>query len=71
MSEIPPTVDRKKIRLGLALLTVVFIGAVVLFFVTSDRLGKAVFFGVAVVLLVRMGLLVRWQRTQGASGPQD
>jgi hypothetical protein len=67
MSDPTPVVDRKKIRLGLALLTVVFAAAVVLFFVTDDKLGRAVFFGVAVVLLVRMTLLVRGMRKSGGS----
>lgn len=64
MTDPAPEVNQRKIRLGLALLTAVFVGAVVLFFVTNDTLGKAVFFGVGVVLLVRMFLLVRWLRSQ-------
>ncbi len=67
MNDPEPVVDRRKIRLGLALLGIVLIGAIVLFFVTGDRLGKAVFFGVAVVLIVRMFLLVRWLRSKGSA----
>ena len=67
MNESQPVVNRSKIRLGLGLLGIVLIGAIVLFFVIDDRLGKAVFFGVAAVLVVRMLLLVRWLRAQGSS----
>ena len=62
MNEPVITADRRKVRLGLGLIGVVFVASVVLFFVINDTLGRAVFFGVAFVLLVRMILLVRWLR---------
>ena len=63
MSEPVVAPDRRKVRLGLAVIGLVFVAAVVLFFVVDDKFGKAVLFGVAAVLLVRMLLLVKWLRS--------
>ena len=62
MNEPAVVPDRRKVRLGLGLIGIVFVAAVVLFFVVSDKFGKAICFGVAAVLLVRMLLLVKWLR---------
>jgi FtsH-binding integral membrane protein len=62
MSESTPEIDRTKIRIGLAMLTIVLVAAIVAFFLVDSTIARAAFFALGVVLLVRMGLLVRWAR---------
>lgn len=64
-----PGPDRKKIRLGLALITAIFLGCIVGFALVDDPLGKAVFFGVALVALVRVGLLSRNLKRNAKQSP--
>jgi hypothetical protein len=66
MSDASDTVDPKKIRIGLAMVTVIFVISIVLFVVVDDTLAKGIFFAVALVSLVRVGLLVRWIRRRNA-----
>jgi hypothetical protein len=59
----PPQIDRTKIRLGLALVSVVVVVAIVLFLVVDDGLGRAVMFGVALAGFIRIYLLTRALRS--------
>jgi len=61
--------NRTKIRLGLAIISAIFIGTVVMFLFVQDAIGKAVFASVALVLLVRMVLLFRGLRADAAALP--
>lgn len=56
----PVAFDRRRIRIGLALLTIVLIACVVLFLVSSTGVVKAFAFAVGAVLVVRVVTLVRW-----------
>lgn len=67
MTDVAPQQNPRKIRMGLALITVVFVASVVLMFVVSEPIGRAIFFAVAVVALVRVVSLVRWLRRQSGS----
>ena len=62
VTDATPEIDPRKVRIGVALISVIFVVAVVLFFVADDTLGRAIFFAVAVACLIRMWLLVRWVR---------
>jgi hypothetical protein len=62
MSEEPVELSPSRIRGGLALISLIFVAAVVLLFVVDDKLGKAIFFGVALTAIIRISLLVRWLR---------
>ena len=68
----PPTTEfnQSKIRIGLAMVSLVFIGSVVGFFTfaSGDTLGQAVMVGVALVALVRVGLLARSLRRDAKAG---
>ena len=57
-------VDRTKIRIGLGIISVIFIAALVLALVIDEPFGRAVLIGVALVCAVRMALLVRWMKQQ-------
>jgi hypothetical protein len=60
VSEDPTTIDPVKIRIGLALITVIFAASLVLLIVVQDPIGRAIFFCITLVSLVRVILLVRW-----------
>jgi hypothetical protein len=62
-------IDPRKVRVGLAVVALIFVASVVLFFVVDDPLGRAIFFAVGVVCLVRVGLLARWVRRGGNAAP--
>jgi hypothetical protein len=51
--------DRRKVRIGLATITLVVLVAVVLFVLIDDPIGRAIMFGVAAVGLFRAYLLSR------------
>ena len=59
-----PQIDRRKIRIGLALIVLVVIAAVVLMFVVEAPAGKAVMFAIAVTAFVRAFLLSRSLRRE-------
>lgn len=59
MPEPEPTFDRRKIRIGLAVISGVVVAALVMFFVVSAPAGKAVMFAIAATALVRAYLLTR------------
>ena len=59
-----PQIDRRKIRIGLALIVVVVIAAVILMFVVEAPAGKAVMFAIAVTAFVRAFLLSRSLRRE-------
>ena len=66
-----PTVgprDPRKVRMGLAIISVVVVLAVVLLFVVEGPVGKALMFAVAATAIVRVALLVRWLRSEGGQG---
>jgi Flp pilus assembly protein TadB len=54
-----PQPDRRKVRIGLAIISVVVVVAVVLFAVVDDPIGRAVMFAIAALGLVRAYLLSR------------
>jgi len=54
-----PQVDQRKIRIGLAMISVVVLVAVVLFIVIDDAVGRALMFAIAVLGIVRAFLLTR------------
>ena len=59
MTENDPELNPRKVRVGLALVSVVVIVAVVLFVVIEDPFGRAVMFGVAAIGVIRAFLLTR------------
>jgi len=58
----PTEINRTKIRLGLAIISAIFIGCGIGIFVVEDKLAKVVFLAVALVALVRLALLARGLR---------
>ncbi len=54
-----PQIDRRKIRIGLALISLVVIAAVILMFVVEAPAGKAVMLAIAVTAFLRVFLLSR------------
>ena len=62
MSDATPAVNQKKIRIGLAIITAIFVASLIMVVVVGDPIGKAVFAAVGLVCVVRMVLLVRWLR---------
>ncbi len=60
--------NRTKVRIGLGLISTIFVGSIVLLVVTNDPLGRAMMAGVAFVCFVRIALLVRWIRSQRVDG---
>jgi hypothetical protein len=69
VTDTPPEIDPRKVRIGLAIVGVVFVAAVVLFFVADDAVGRAIFFAVAAACLFQMWRLVRWIRRSGPAAP--
>ncbi|HKY14656.1 MAG TPA: hypothetical protein VJM33_06995 [Microthrixaceae bacterium] len=65
MSDVSPQLNPGKIRLGLALVAVVFVVSVVLFVVADDTIARAIFFALGVFAIVRAVMLVRWLRREG------
>ena len=57
----PPNdeVDPRRVRIGLAIVTAVFLAALVLVAVVDDPIGRAMMVGVVFIALVRGALLVR------------
>jgi hypothetical protein len=66
LSPTPPAeIDPKRIRLGLAIVSVVFLVSLVLAAIINDPLGRAVMAAIALSAIIRAGLLIRSVR-QGA-----
>ena len=59
MSDVDPQLDRRKVRIGLLMVTAVVVVALVLVAVIDDPFGRAVMVGVALVAIVRAFLLTR------------
>ena len=62
MPDDAPEMDRRKIRIGLAMVTAVVIVALVLVAVIESAVGKAVMFAIALVAFVRLFALTRSMR---------
>ena len=60
--------DPRKVRVGLAIISVVVVISVGLLFVIEAPAGKALMFAVAVTAFVRAYLLFRWLRSTQAQG---
>jgi hypothetical protein len=54
-----PEVNRRKVRVGLAMVSVVVVAAVVLFVIIDDPIGRAVMFAVALSGFIRAYLMTR------------
>lgn len=67
MTETPQETNPTKIRLGLAVIVVIFVAASIMIVVADDAVSRAIFFAVAAMTLVRAALLVRWLRKQAAA----
>ncbi|MBW8825011.1 MAG: hypothetical protein JF603_01485 [Acidobacteria bacterium] len=59
MPDPAPEIDPRRIRIGLAIVTIAFVVGLVLLFVVDDPVGRAMMAAVSVVALIRGGLLVR------------
>jgi len=64
MDEARPELNPRKIRAGLAMVTIVVVAAIILIFLIEAPLGKAVMFAVALSGIVRAYLLSRSLRTE-------
>ncbi len=62
-----PQIDPRRVRFGLALVTVVFLVALVLLVTIDDTLGRAVMAAIVVVAVVRAFLLMRQARGDAAT----
>ena len=62
-----PEISRTKIRIGLALISVVIIGSLILLFVVEAAAGKAVMFAIALTAFVRAYLLTKSLRAERSS----
>jgi hypothetical protein len=60
-----PQVDRRKVRMGLALIGLVLVVSLVMVAVVEAPAGKALMVAIALTALVRAYLLARSLRTQG------
>lgn len=60
-----PQVDRRRVRLGLAIIGLVLVVALVMVAVVESPAGKAVMFAIALTALVRAFLLARSLRAGG------
>lgn len=54
-----PRMDRRKIRIGLAIITVVLVVSMVMVVLVAAPAGKAVMFAIALTALVRLYLMTR------------
>ena len=69
MSEdLPPQLDRRKIRIGLAMISVVVIAALIGVAVVEEPAGKALMFAIAAVGFLRLFLLTRSLRKPPPAG---
>ena len=57
-----PEVDRRRVRAGLTVLTLVLLVALVLFFVVDDAVARLVMAAVILFTLVRTALIIRKER---------
>ena len=62
VDDAPPEMDRRKVRMGLALITVVVVAALVLAALIESPVAKAVMTAVVLVGFVRLWLLTRSMR---------
>lgn len=62
-----PTMNPAKVRIGLAMISVVVLVAVFMFFVVEAPAGKALMFAIAVTAFVRVAMLVRALRRDSAA----
>jgi hypothetical protein len=64
--DLPPQIDRRKIRIGLALISLVVVAAAVAMVLVEAPAGKAVMFAIAATAFVRAYLLTRSLRAERA-----
>ncbi len=64
----PQDMNQRKVRAGLAMVTVVFVVSLVMLASVDSAAGKAVFFAIACIAAVRAFLLFRWVRSSGIRG---
>lgn len=64
-----PAVDRTRIRAGLAIIGVLFVGCLVAVAFIDDPTGRIVLLAVAAVSLVRLALLARSVRRKATANP--
>jgi hypothetical protein len=64
--DLPPQIDRRKIRIGLALISLVVVAAAVAMVLVEAPAGKAVMFAIAATAFVRAYLLTRSLRSERA-----
>jgi len=62
-----PQMNPRKIRLGLVIVTLMFLSSLALMATADGAVGKAVFFAIALVILLRAALFTRWLRQQRAA----
>jgi Na+/proline symporter len=69
MDETPPDeLDPRKVRIGLVMIVAVVVIALALAAVVDSDLGRAIMVGIAVLAIVRAGLLYRALRRRGLAG---
>jgi hypothetical protein len=59
--------DQRRVRIGLAIISLVVLVAAVMFFVVEEPAGKGLMLVIAGVAIARMVMLVRWVRRGGPS----
>jgi len=64
MAETPTEQNPQKVRIGLAIVSLIFVASAILIAVADSTTGKAIFFAIAAMTLVRAALLARWLRRQ-------
>lgn len=67
MAETPTEPNPHKVRIGLAIVSLIFVASAILIAVADSVTGKAIFFAIAAMTLVRAALLARWLRKQQRS----
>lgn len=60
-------INPKKVRQGLAVVTVILLVSAVMVVVADDAIGKSIFFAIAGLTLLRAALLARWLRRNRTS----
>jgi hypothetical protein len=62
MTNPAPEVDRRRVRAGLAIVTLVLLVALVLLFVVDSALGRVILGAIVVFTIVRATLIVRREK---------
>ena len=68
MDQTTSELDPRKVRIGLAIVSLILVASIVCIGIADGAVAKAIFFAIAAMTMMRAALLARWLRRQRREG---